>query len=178
MWAHRVMGDYNRKAPKNAPHKQKARFKIQICGSCLQCVLSLSVKPCQKLAQRDASSLQDMFHLACFMNWLHPKMEIQLGKDSTILENIMGVWEIGNHGCITYKNGDWKNSATLSGVSHKGSPVVWILKSERLFSCCGFEGISVGKSQKVVGFPFAPHLCPSSVVFKIRTTLRLYFGVG
>ena len=51
--------------------------------------------PDQKLAQRDAAGLQDMFSLSCFISWLQPKMEVQLGRDSEVLKKIMEMWELG-----------------------------------------------------------------------------------
>ena len=55
--------------------------------------------PGQKLAQRDAAALQDLFHLSCFMNWLKPKMEIQLGKAGEVFNKILEMWNLGNLGC-------------------------------------------------------------------------------
>ena len=58
--------------------------------------------PEQKLAQRDAAAMQDIFHLSCFMSWLLPKMEVQLGKSSPVLEKIMEMWELGSLGSEDY----------------------------------------------------------------------------
>ena len=51
--------------------------------------------PDQKLAQKDAAALQDMFSLSCFFSWLVPKMEGQLGRDSDVLMKILEMWELG-----------------------------------------------------------------------------------
>ena len=56
--------------------------------------------PAQKMAQRDAAGLQDMFSLSTFMSWLLPKMEVQLGKDSEVLQKILEMWELGYLGWI------------------------------------------------------------------------------
>jgi len=45
--------------------------------------------------QRDASAMQDIFSLSCFMSWLLPKMEVQLGRNSSILEKIKEMWDLG-----------------------------------------------------------------------------------
>ena len=47
------------------------------------------------MAQLDAGKMQELFSLACFMAWLKPKMEIQLGKDSLALERIDEMWDLG-----------------------------------------------------------------------------------
>ena len=61
--------------------------------------------PGQKMAQRDSAGLQDLFSLACFMTWLVPKMEVQLGAGSEVLSKIMETWELG---CLGWCNvGEW-----------------------------------------------------------------------
>lgn len=47
------------------------------------------------MAQLDAGKMQELFSLACFMSWLKPKMEVQLGKDSEVLERIDEMWDLG-----------------------------------------------------------------------------------
>lgn len=47
------------------------------------------------MAQLDGGKMQELFSFACFMSWLKPKMEIQLGKDSLVLERIEEMWDLG-----------------------------------------------------------------------------------
>jgi hypothetical protein len=117
-WAHRVQSDYNRKAPKNSSSKQKAlRLKslfwvsvvflnyVKLMLPSWNIIFLFCQIPGQKMAQRDSAGLQDLFSLACFMTWLVPKMEVQLGAGSEVLSKIMETWELG---CLGWCNvGEW-----------------------------------------------------------------------
>ncbi|CAK9003396.1 Uncharacterized protein SCF082_LOCUS7739, partial [Durusdinium trenchii] len=43
----------------------------------------------KKLAQRDTASLAELLNIATLFTWLKPKMDLQLGADSTVLKSIM-----------------------------------------------------------------------------------------
>ena len=110
-----MQSDYNRKAPKHASAKQKAPGLLKLGGWFLSNIYKSSLSPIsyfpspalpnpgQKMAQLDAARMQDLFSLACLMAWLKPKMEVQLGKDSLVLERIDEMWDLGLLGLFLTK---------------------------------------------------------------------------
>ena len=118
--------------------------------------------PEQKLAQRDASAMQDIFSLSCFMSWLLPKMEVQLGRNSSILEKIKEMWDLGflGSGAALWWEGYWKSKNHMTHRCYSpslGNPVEFKFRSTD-YIC--WYGCITGTSYLfwVVGFPHIQNL--------------------
>ena len=57
-------------------------------------IASLPSPPCQKLAQRDQSGMQELLQICCLMNYVWPKVQNHIGKGK-LLDDIMDQWKLG-----------------------------------------------------------------------------------
>lgn len=135
-------------------------------------------KPWQKLAQQDSSKLQDLFSLACFMSWLIPKMEVQLGKGSDVLTKIMEMWDLGSLDELEKKATFWRLDFKVPTLLWNLNSAWWFpplggvgwLQPNTLKSFQNYLGSSIWK-ECVVEFKFRKILSAKSQVPKVVSFL-------